>query len=149
MSIPYYPTDWTAQCDAKCRKTGKRCPHRCNSQIPNTIASHPVMDERFHCVQGKPANLCHGHYWSWNSRSKRLLTLALIDGGHLSPYNRHGYGSVIIKQDRLNFDDPKERLKIPAAWGVIGWTGNVPKGLIERLPKHEFAALKANQEGRR
>lgn len=128
----YIPTDWTAQCEAKCRKTGKQCPHRCTSQIPNTIAGHPVMDEKYFWVSGREARLCSSHNLSWWARAKRLLTLPLIDGGHLSPYNKHGYGSVIIKQDRIDFDNPK--IKIPKAWGVMRWRGNVPAGLLERLP---------------
>lgn len=137
MSIPYIPTDWTAQCEAKCRKTGARCPHSCRAQIPNTIAIHPVLDANYHNVAGRPVNICYGHYCSWNARAKRLLTLPLIDGGHLSPYNQHGYGSIVIAQDRIDFAKP--RIKIPPAWGVIGSDGNVPAGLLERLPKYELA----------
>lgn len=134
MSIPYYPTDWHAQCEAKCRKTGARCPHTCRAQIPNTIAAHAVMDEKYHTVAGRPVNLCQGHYMSFNARAKQLLTLALIDGGHLSPYNEHGFGSIIVAQDRIDFKSGC-RVKIPPAWGVIGATGNVPAGILERLPK--------------
>jgi hypothetical protein len=140
MSIPYYPTDWHAQCEAKCRKTGARCPHTCRARIPNTIAAHAVMDEKYHMVAGRPANLCQGHYMSFNARAKRLLALALIDGGHLSPYNEHGAGSIIVAQDRIDFKSGC-RAKIPPAWGVIGSVGNVPAGLLDRLPKFPVPVL--------
>jgi len=133
--IPYYPTDCTAQCDAKCRKTGKRCPNRCRCQIPNTISSHCIMDAKWFRVAGRPVNLCVGHDRSFHVRAKRLLTLALVDGGHLSPYNPYGYGSVVIGQDRIDFKVSDFKIKIPKAWGVIGAEGKVPEGLLERLPK--------------
>ena len=134
--IQHWRSDWTAQCDAKCRKTGERCPHTCNSMIPSLLATgSPQADANWYAVQGKPANLCQGHWRSWHVRSKRLLTLPLIHGGHISPMNRYGYGSIIIKADRIDFERPK--VKIPPAWGWIGWRGNVPEGLLERLPKLE------------
>lgn len=134
--IQYWPSDWTMQCEARCRKTGERCPHKCNSMIPSLVAAgSPVADDKWYAVQGKPASLCQGHWRSWHARAKRLLTLPLIHGGHLSPMNRYGYGSIIIKADRIDFERPK--VKIPPAWGWIGWRGNVPEGLLERLPKLE------------
>lgn len=131
----YWPTDWTAQCEARCRKSGKQCPHRCNTQIPSTIAGHCVLDEKYFQVSGRPARLCASHARSWYSRAKRLQTLALIEGGHISPFNKYGYGSIIIAQDRLNFDG-EERAMIPKMWGIIGWSGNVPEGLLQRLPHY-------------
>ena len=135
MSIPYYPTDWRARCDAKCRKTGARCPHTCRAQIPNTIAGHFTMDKDHFHVAGRPVNLCDSHSRSWRVRAKQLLSLPLTDGGHLSPYNNYGCGSVVISQDRIAFGDPKFTMKIPKEWGVIGSEGRVPEGLLERLPK--------------
>jgi len=62
--------------------------------------------------------------------------LPLIDGGHLCPYNRHGYGAIVIRQDRFNFEDPASITStIPPAWGWISWEGNVPEGLLKLLPQ--------------
>lgn len=129
----YWPTDWDSPCEAKCRKTGKRCPHRCTTQIPNTIAAHNVMDGKQFLVSGRPARLCDGHARSWRVRAKRLLSLPLIDSGHLSPYNAHGCGSVIICADRIDFSG-QPKIRVPKNWGVIGASGNVPAGLLEKLP---------------
>ncbi len=129
----YQPTDWTAQCDAKCRKTGARCPHRCRSQIPNILAAHNVMDGRQFTVLGRPARLCNGHSRSWWLRSKRLLTIPLVDGGHLSPYNQYGNGSMVIGQDRLDFKSDNMKATIPKAWTATHWSGRVPDGLLEKL----------------
>lgn len=138
--MQYWPSDWTAQCDALCRKTGERCPHTCDCLIPSTLATGlPQADSKWFQVKGKPASLCRGHGRSWHARSKRLLTLPLIDGGHISPANRYGYGSIIIKADRIDFDQERPKVKIPPSWGWIGWQGNVPEGLLERLPKLESA----------
>lgn len=136
--IQYWPTDWTAQCEAKCRKTGLQCPNTCDSQIPSLLAGRAQMDERWFSIQGRPVNLCRGHYRSWHARAKRLLTLPLIDGGHLSPRNRSGYGSIIIKADRINFPDNDGivPVKIPPAWGWVSWRGNVPEGMLDRIPHY-------------
>lgn len=134
--IHYWPPDWTMQCEARCRKTGERCPHTCDCMIPTTISSGgPGMDAQWYQVLGKPVSLCRGHWFSWNSRSKRLLTIPLIHGGHLSPANRHGYGAIVITTDRIDFGQERPRVKVPAAWGWISWRGNIPEGLLERLPK--------------
>jgi len=141
--IHYYPTDWNARCEAKCRKTGKQCPHRCTSQISNTIAGHMVMDADYFQVIGRPARLCDGHHRSFTVRARRLLSLPLIDGGHLSPYNEYGYGSVVVAQDRVDFKNGK--VTIPAKWGVIGMAGKVPEK-FHALPKHEIPK-KENRHG--
>ena len=135
MSIPYYPTDWSAQCEALCRKTGKQCPHRCASQIPTSIAGHMVMDADYFQVAGRPVRLCVGHSRSFDARAKRLLALPLIDGGNLSPYNEHGYGSVVVAEDRVDFKNGK--VTIPEKWGAIGMAGKVPEK-FHKLPKHEI-----------
>lgn len=90
------------------------------------------MDEHWHVVKGREVRLCHGHYNSWTARATRLLTLPLIDRGHLSPHNRSGFGSTVIAQDAIDFDNPK--VTIPKAWGAVWWIGNVPAGLLERIP---------------
>lgn len=133
--LNYVPTDWTAQCEAKCRKTGKRCSHRCRSQVPNTIAAHNVLDGNQFTIAGRSVRLCESHTTSWYKRAKRLLSLPLIDHGHLSPYNEYGYGSVVLSQDRINFEDPEFVMRLPAAWPVTDWCGNVPDDLYERLCK--------------
>lgn len=132
--LTYFATDWSRPCEARCRKSGQQCPHRCNSQIPNTIAGHFVMDSNYFVVLGRPVNLCETHWGVWNRRAKRLLTLPLIEGGHLSPYNAHGYGSVVIRADRIDFREDPPRIRIPSAWGAMRWQGKVPPGLLERLP---------------
>ncbi len=134
--VQYWPTDWTAQCQARCRKTGEQCPHTCDSQIPSTIAGRAQMDSKWFTVQGRPVNLCRGHWRSWSVRSKRLLTLPLIDGGHLSPFNRSGYGSIVIAADRIDFENNKLKVKIPSAWGWISWRGNLPDGLLDGIPHY-------------
>jgi hypothetical protein len=128
-------TNWNARCEAKSRKTGLQCNHLCTSQVPNTIAGHFVMDKDYFSVNGREVRLCEGHWRSWHHRAKRLLTLPLIDGGHLSPYNQHGYGSVVIKQDRIDFVS-MAKITIPKAWGVIEMRGNVPE-IFHKLPKFE------------
>lgn len=139
--LEYVPTDWRAQCEAKCRKTGHRCPHRCNSQIPNTIAAHNVLDGNQFNIIGREVRLCDTHTRSWHLRAKRLLSLPLIDGGHLSPYNHYGHGSVVLAQDRIDFNNPEFVMRIPRAWPVKDWSGNVPDDLYERLIKPVLAAL--------
>ncbi len=139
--IPYQPSDWTAQCQAKCRKTGLQCPHRCRCQIPNTIGGNAVMDSDWFDVRGRDVRLCETHYRSFNLRAKQLLSLPLIDGGHLSPYNRHGYGSIVIAQDRIDWNRP---VRIPKAWGVVGTKGNVPIGYF-KLPRYEPAKKPATE----
>jgi hypothetical protein len=133
--IQYWPTDWSAQCEAKCRKTGEQCPHTCTSQIPSLLAGRVQMDADWYNVQGRPVNLCRGHSRSWHARAKRLLTLPLINGGHLCPGNRYGYGSIIISADRIDFGTESIKVKIPPAWGWISWRGNVPEGMLERIPR--------------
>lgn len=103
------------------------------------------MDADWFSVQGRPVNLCQGHWRSWHARSKRLLTLPVIDGGHLCPGNRYGYGSIIITADRINFEDESPKVKIPPAWGWISWRGSVPEGLLERVP--QFARKEENVLG--
>lgn len=129
-------TDWTAQCEAKCRKTGERCPHRCTSQFSNTLANYPVCDGNQFTIHGRPVRLCEGHSMSFIARKKRLLTLPLIDGGHLSPWNASGYGSIVVRCDRIDFTktDP---VKIPKAWGAVGAEGNVPTRLLEAFGLNE------------
>ena len=134
--VEYWPTDWAAQCEALCRKTGKQCPHTCNVQVPSTIAAHAPMDEKWHSVVGRPVRLCESHHRSFTLRAKKLLALPLIHGGHLSPYNHFGYGSVIIAQDRIEFHDQTFKTKISPAWGWISWKGNVPAGLLKRVPPY-------------
>lgn len=129
-----YPTDWTARCEAKCRKTGKQCPHVCTSQIPSTLAGRMVCDKDYFQVHGRPVRLCAGHVRSFYARKERLLTLPLIDGGHLSPWNATGYGSIVIAQDRIYFANGA-KATIPAKWGVIGTEGKVPEHLLS-LPKY-------------
>lgn len=136
--IQHWPVDWTEQCDAKCRKTGERCPNTCDCQVPTTVATgDPALTDKWFSVYGKPVNLCSGHYQSWEARRKRLLTLSLINGGHLTPYNEHGYGSMVIKADRIDFALERPKVEIPPAWGWISWRGNVPEGMLERLPKFQ------------
>ena len=137
--IQHWPSDFfSARCEAKCRKTGAPCPHVCDSQIPSTIAAHPISDKDFFSLHGRPVRLCRGHYRSWQSRKKRLLTLPLLHGGHLSPYNKFGFGSVVISADRIGFEKEHPKIKIPPAWGWIGWQGNVPEGLLDRVPQYIF-----------
>lgn len=124
----YWPNNWNARCEAKCRKTGDRCPHRCSSQVPNTIAGRMVYDADYFQVSGRPVRLCEGHMRSFLARRHRGLTLPLIDGGHLSAYNHHGYGSVVFGQDRIRLDG-SERMRVVPAWGVIRHTGKVPERL--------------------
>lgn len=137
--IQYWGVDWTAQCEAKCRKTGERCPHTCDSQIPSLIAGRTQMDASWFSIQGRPVNLCRGHYRSWHARARRLLTLPLIDGGHLSPGNRFAYGSIVIMADRIDFEkeDGNIKVRIPPAWGWVSWRGNVLEGMLERIPHYE------------
>ena len=132
----YYPTDWKSDCEARCRKTGKRCPHKATWQIPNTIASHAPLDGNHFLVSGRPARLCASHHRNWMLRAKRLLSLPLIDGGHLSPYNHYGVGSIVVKQDHIKFSAGAKAV-IPDAWGVYGWSGKVPAGLLDKLPRWE------------
>lgn len=91
------------------------------------------MDDKHYMVRGREPRLCNSHWLSWHKRAKRLLTLPLIDGGHLSPFNRHGYGSIVITAERIDFDSPNIKITIPKAWPVFSWYGNVPEGLLERL----------------
>lgn len=141
--IQYFPVNWGDQCQAKCRKTGKQCCHGCNTLVPNTVASGNSQQDDWYEVKGRPVRLCHSHWLSWHKRSKRLLTLALIDGGHLMVSNRYGYGSVVIKQDRIDFSQEKPRATIAPAWGWIGWKGRVPDGLLDRYPRYWFDAVVA------
>lgn len=138
----YMPTDWTTKCEAKCRKDGRRCPHRARSRHPNTIAAHSVMDGNQFQIVGRGVYLCESHSHSFSKRAKRLLSLPLIDYGHLSPYNEYGYGSVVVFQDRIDFQDPEFRMRIPAAWPVKDWSGNVPDDLYERLIEPVLAAAR-------
>lgn len=128
----YIPTDWRAKCDAKRFKDGQCCQSRCRTQIPNTIACHPVMDKNYHTVLGRPVRLCEVHYRSFTRRAKRLLSLPLMEGGYLIPGNKYGYGSMVIAEETVDWENPVAT--IPPYWGVMRWTGNVPKGLLERLP---------------
>lgn len=114
--------------------------------IPSLIASGgPACDANWYAVQGKPASLCRGHYRSWAARRKRLLSLPLIDGGHLSPANRYAYGSIIVKADRIDFSQARPKVKIPPAWGWVSWRGNVPEGMLDRLPRLEVTIFRHGQ----
>lgn len=117
--------DWETQCEAVSRKTGERCPHACCSQFPNTLASHNIADGKQFTVHGRPVHLCRGHANSAYARLKRGLTVRLIDGGYLSAYNPHGFGSIVTTCERIDWTVPCV-LKIPAAWPVVAWCGNVP-----------------------
>lgn len=136
--IQHFPSNWDEPCQAKCRKTGLQCTHKRKVLVPSTIAGSVKMDTTWFNVSGRPVGLCDGHYRSWASRARRLLSLPLIEGGHLSPYNASGYGSVIIKADRIDFTQDKPKVKIPPAWGWIGWRGYVPEGLLERIPQYKI-----------
>ena len=124
-------TDWTTQCEAVSRKTNQRCPHRATSRIPSTLAAHTVCDGNAFRVQGREAYLCTTHYRSFNLRAKRILSLKLIDGGYLSPYNETGYGSVISNCERIDFAHP-DNVGLAPAWGPLECRGNVPEHLIIR-----------------
>ena len=132
--MQYFPTDWNAPCEARCRKTGAQCQHKCTTQVPNTIAARQTGAD-YYQLSGRPARLCRSHCRSFHLRAKRLLSLPLIDGGHLSPYNAHGFGSVVVTVDRINFTAEKATMKIPPAWGWIGWRGILPEGILERVPQ--------------
>ena len=86
-------------CDAINRKTNKQCTKTSRWTIPNTLAGHLVMDKDYFMLSGRPVHLCHGHANSWFARCKRGLTLKLMDGGYLSAYNTHKYGSVVIDRE--------------------------------------------------
>jgi len=118
------PVDWSTQCEALIRGTKQRCPHRCRFQIPNILAGHFVMDKEYFEVYGRPVHLCYGHWRHWHARQKRLLTVALIDGGYLSAYNHHAYGSIVTAHERIDFKQPSSQ--VPKEWGVDEWKGNVP-----------------------
>lgn len=124
--------NFNTQCEAISRKTNERCPHKCCTQIPSTLAGHFVMDKKFFLVNGRPVHLCSGHSHSFWQRCKRLLTVKLIGGGYLSPYNRYGYGSIVTTSERIDFATVP-RLVIPEVWGPVKWRGRVPPRIAEAL----------------
>jgi hypothetical protein len=119
-------------CDAISRKTNKRCPHKSwAARVPNVLASHNVCDGNQHCVEGVPVELCRGHARSWDSRRRRGLTLKLINGGYLSAYNKHKYGSIVLSTDHPDLDVV---LKVPKVWSKVTRTsGNVPPHVAEQF----------------
>lgn len=124
--------DWSTQCEAVARKTGKRCPHNCRVQLPNTMAAHNVLDGNQFCVHGRPVHLCHGHARSFERRKRRGLTVKLIDGGYVSAYNQYGFGSVVQIAERPDLSGAVT-MTVPAAWGVVTSCGKVPDEVRRRL----------------
>lgn len=138
--------DWATQCEAIVRGTKtRRCPHRCCCQIPNTLAHHCVMDGNQFSINGRPVHLCRSHQRHFDRRQRRLLSVRLIDGGYLSAYNRHGYGSIVTTSERIDFGGL--RLRVPVPWGPQCWTGNVPEYVWRALDLSRFANLAT--DGRR
>lgn len=124
--------DWSTQCEAVSRKTGERCPHICRVQLPNTMASHNVLDGNQFCVHGRPVHLCFGHARSFEHRKCRGFTVKLIDGGYVSAFNRYGVGSVVQSAELPDLSGTVT-MKVPTAWGVVAWCGNVPDDVRRRL----------------
>lgn len=121
---------WDQRCEAISRKTGERCPHLARAVIPNTLAGHFVADAEYFQVEGRPVHLCKGHSSSWWARRKRLLSVRLCDGGYLSAYNSHGYGSVVSVHERIDFD---RKITIPKGWPAVSWRGRVPEKVAAAL----------------
>ncbi len=125
-------TNWDTQCEAVSRKTNERCPHKCCCQIPSTLANHCVMGASYYSVTGRPVHLCRSHSRSFTVRQKRLLSVRLIDGGYISAFNKHGYGTIVTVHERIDFSSAL-KLKVPRAWGPVEWKGNIPHAVVIAL----------------
>ena len=133
--------DWSTQCEAISRKTNERCPHRCRSQVPNILASHNVADGQQFAVYGRPVHLCAGHASHWWARLRRGLSVRLIEGGYLSAYNRHKYGSIVTTRERIDWDTAR-KLTVPQLWPAVSWTGRVPEHVARALRIEAVQAAK-------
>lgn len=126
------------RCEGVSRRTGGRCSHQSTCRVPNTLAAHLVCDGDYYQVHGRPVHLCRGHADSWWSRRRRLLSIKLIEGGYLSPYNRYGYGSIVTAHERIDF---ARKVTIPRAWGATQCEGRVPEAVRAALFPRQSAII--------
>lgn len=102
---------FTPQCDAL-KKDGSRCLRRSGWTVPNTLSGTGYGKDDW--VHGRSVHLCcqHGDPF-WDHKTP----VRLIAGGFLQPYNRFGYGSVVL--DRAvdwNTCRPPTRMNVPKYW---------------------------------
>lgn len=112
-----------SQCEAVCRKTGERCPHKVSVIYNNVVAHHPVMDEHQYTVYGEEVGLCHGHAAAYSPKKEPLK---LIRGCFLKASNKYGYGTRVSDRGGSVEGDMAHNF---LRWGILRASGNVPENL--------------------
>lgn len=77
-------------CDALTQQRGSRCSRRAIWRLPNIIRGTGVGRDDWVC--GRTVHLCEQHMRQW----WRRRVLPLHHDGILQPYNKYGYGSIVL-----------------------------------------------------
>lgn len=105
-------SDYGHQCDA-ITVNGIRC-RKLNRWFTPCRAVYDARFGSYRAVEYLPVRLCQWHWVKEIKLRKQGNRLQLHGGGWLGPYNRHGYGSLVIDSPTVDWGNPK--LSVPEAW---------------------------------